>query len=132
MARGGRVGVDWSNPPLTRYQVNPLPSGAGVRACGAGDREMHGRTLATVGSCMKDVFFLMINVIINLQNHEFDGEFLRAGVRRRRVVVVMFIHNIPVRFVNQLKLNGLSRSHPVRMATAAVVTDQQRKRNTAR
>lgn len=32
--------------------------------------------------------------------------------------VVVFIHNIPVRFVNQL--NGLSRSHPVHMATAAV------------
>ena len=39
----------------------------------------------------------------------------------------MFIHNTPVRFVNQLKSNGLSRSHPVHMATAAAVTDQQRK-----
>ena len=41
--------------------------------------------------------------------------------------VVVFIHNIPVRFVNQLKLKGLSRSHPVHMATAAVVTAQQEK-----
>ena len=41
-------------------------------------------------------------------------------------MVVVFIHNIPVRFVNQLKLKGLSRSHPVHMATAAVVTHQQR------
>ena len=36
------------------------------------------------------------------------------------VVVVVFIHNVPVRFVNQLKLKGLSRSHAVHMATAAV------------
>ena len=43
-------------------------------------------------------------------------------------MVVVFIHNVPVRFVNQLKLKGLSRSHPVHMATAAVVTHQQRKR----
>ena len=42
-------------------------------------------------------------------------------------VVVVFIHNVPVRFVNQLKLKGLSRSHPVHVATAAVVTHQQRK-----
>ena len=40
-------------------------------------------------------------------------------------MVVVFIHNAPVRFVNQLKLKGLSRSHPVHMATAAVVTDQR-------
>ena len=40
----------------------------------------------------------------------------------------VFIHNIPVRFVNQLKLKGLSRSHPVHVATAAVVTDQHRKK----
>ena len=43
-------------------------------------------------------------------------------------VVVVFIHNIPVRFVNQLKLKGLSRSHPVHMAIAAVVSHQQRKK----
>ena len=43
-------------------------------------------------------------------------------------MVVVFIHNIPVRFVNQLKLKGLSRSHPVHVATAAVVTDQHRKK----
>jgi hypothetical protein len=41
------------------------------------------------------------------------------------MVVVVFNHNIPVRFINQLKLKGLSRSHPVHMATAAVVTAQQ-------
>ena len=40
-------------------------------------------------------------------------------------MVVVLIHNIPVRFVNQMKLTGLSRSHPVHMATAAVVTNQQ-------
>jgi hypothetical protein len=43
-------------------------------------------------------------------------------------VVVVFNHNIPVRFINQLKLKGLSRSHPVHMATAAVVTHQQREK----
>ena len=43
-------------------------------------------------------------------------------------LVVVFNHNIPVRFINQLKLKGLSRSHPVHMATAAVVTAQQRKK----
>ena len=50
-------------------------------------------------------------------------------------VVVVFIHNIinvsmPVRFVNQLKLDGLGRSHPVHMAAAAVtlVTDKQRQK----
>ena len=45
---------------------------------------------------------------------------------------MVFIHNIPVRFVNQLKLKGLSRSHPVHMATDAVVTDQQRKKEKKR
>ena len=35
------------------------------------------------------------------------------------MVVVVFIHNVPVRFVNELKLNGLSRSHPVHVAAAA-------------
>ena len=39
--------------------------------------------------------------------------------------LVVFVHNMPVRFVNQLKSKGLSRSHPVHMATAAVVTHQQ-------
>jgi hypothetical protein len=34
------------------------------------------------------------------------------------VVVVVFIHNTPVRFVNQLKLKGLSRSHPVHVASS--------------
>ena len=43
------------------------------------------------------------------------------------VVVVVFIHNVPVRFVNQLKLKGLSRSHPVHVATAAVVTARKKK-----
>ena len=44
--------------------------------------------------------------------------------------MVVFIHSVPVRFVNQLKLKGSSRSHPVHVATAAVVTNQQkRKRN---
>ncbi len=47
---------------------------------------------------------------------------------RRHILVVVFIHNIPVRFVNQLKLQGLRRLHPVQMATAAVVTHQQRKK----
>ena len=47
-------------------------------------------------------------------------------------MVVVFIHNMPVRFVNQLKSKGLSRSHPVHMATAAVVTDQQRKKEKKR
>ena len=47
-------------------------------------------------------------------------------------MVVLFIHNVPVRFVNQLKLKGLSRSHPVHVATAAVVTDQQRKKEKKR
>ena len=50
----------------------------------------------------------------------------------RSAVVVVFNHNIPVRFINQLKLEGLSRSHPVHMATAAVVTDQQRKKEKKR
>ena len=47
-------------------------------------------------------------------------------------MVVVFIHNIPVRVVNQLELKGLSRSHPVHMATAAVVADQQRKKEKKR
>ena len=42
------------------------------------------------------------------------------------IVAVVFIHNVPVRFVNQLKFKGLSRSHPVHMTTAAVVDHQQR------
>ena len=41
--------------------------------------------------------------------------------------VVVFIHNVPVQFVNQLKSKGLSRSHPGNVGTAAVVTHQQRK-----
>ena len=43
-------------------------------------------------------------------------------------LVVVFNHNMPVRFINQLKLKGLSRSHPVHVATAAVVTNQQGKK----
>jgi len=39
-------------------------------------------------------------------------------------VVVVLIHNAPVRFVNQLKVIGLSRSHPVHVATAAVFANQ--------
>ena len=42
--------------------------------------------------------------------------------------MVVFNHNIPVRFINQLKLKGLSRSHPVHMATAAVFAHQQKKK----
>ena len=41
--------------------------------------------------------------------------------------MVVFIHNVPVRFVNQLKLKGLSRSHTVHVATAAVVTLVEKK-----
>ena len=42
-------------------------------------------------------------------------------------VHVVFIYNVPVRFVNQLKLKGLSRSHPVHVATAAVVASKEKK-----
>ena len=56
---------------------------------------------------------------------KFPLEIL-TPTRSMHVTVVVFIHNIPVRFVNQLKLKGLSRSHPVHVATAAVVTDQHR------
>ena len=47
-------------------------------------------------------------------------------------VAVVFIHNLPVRFVNQLKLKGLRRSHPMHVATAAVVTHQQKKKKKKR
>jgi len=43
------------------------------------------------------------------------------------VVAVVFIHNVPVQLINQLKADGLSRSHPEHVATAAV-THQQEKR----
>ena len=35
-------------------------------------------------------------------------------------MVVVFIHIVPVRFVNQLKLKGLSLSHPVHMARCSM------------
>ena len=38
--------------------------------------------------------------------------------------MVVLIHNVPVRFVNQLKAIGLSRSHPVHVATAAAFANQ--------
>ena len=47
-------------------------------------------------------------------------------------MVVVFNHNIPVRFINQLKLKGLSRSHPVHMATAAVVNRPAKKKEKKR
>ena len=42
--------------------------------------------------------------------------FFYCGDSPSSMVVVVFNHNIPVRFINQLKLKGLSRSHPVHMA----------------
>ena len=47
-------------------------------------------------------------------------------------VVVVFNHNAPVRFINQLKLKGLSRSHPVHMATAAAVDRPAKKKEKKR
>ena len=41
------------------------------------------------------------------------------------MVVVVFIHNVPVRFVNQLKLKGLSRSHPVHVAKRIPKTEYE-------
>jgi len=43
-------------------------------------------------------------------------------------VVVVFNNDVPARFVNQLLANGVSRSHPVHMATAAVNANQRKKK----
>ena len=42
------------------------------------------------------------------------------------VVVMVHNHNVPVRIANQLKANGPSRSQPVHVVTAAVVTNQRK------
>ena len=51
--------------------------------------------------------------------YHFNQSLIVANHSKDEYVVVVFIHNVPVRFVNELKLNGLSRSHPVHVAAAA-------------